>query len=71
VRDEVGLEAARVRDELAEAAEQLVVRDGVEGGFEVHDSNIGKPSRVAPGDEWLMQRKPVVSRGPLRRFRRS
>ena len=47
VGDEVGLDAARVGHELAEAAEQLVVGDGAGGRFGFHDSNIGRRSRAS------------------------
>jgi len=40
VGDEVGLDAARMRHELAEAAEQLVVGDGVEGALGFHDCTL-------------------------------
>ena len=55
-----------VDDELVEAAEQLVVGDGMEREFGVHENNIGRGFGASQEDERLHQRASVVARGSLR-----
>ena len=53
VGDEIGLDAAGLRDELRESIEQLVVGDGVksDSSFGCHACNIGSASRASRKDE--------------------
>ena len=57
---------SRLGGELVEAAEQLVVGDGMEREFGVHENNIGRGFGASQEDERLHQRANLVARGSLR-----
>jgi hypothetical protein len=63
VGDEVGFDASRLGSELVKATEQLVVGDGMEREFGVHENNIGRGFRASQEDERLHKRANLVARG--------